>query len=121
MGSGIYLRDSDKLIVYFKVEFSNADYLFLGLQITNPSQITSKDTYDIVIRNSTGLQSSKDSPKCVTSQCPEASPDVNTSWLLRRSARLQDPGVEAFVRAHNYTHSTNSPNFHSHSQLNALT
>ena len=37
VGSGIYLRDSDKLIVYFKVEFSNADYLFLGLQITNPS------------------------------------------------------------------------------------
>ena len=99
----------DKFIVNFHVEFSDADNLFPGLQLPDSINDTNGDNYDNVIRNSIELNLTDDETKGTRPSSKETSPDVNDTRNIRRSARLRDPDIKAFVSAHNYAYPAHSP------------
>ena len=112
VGYRIYLPAMDNFIVSFHVKFSDADNLFPGLQIPHSTNDTNGDTYDNVLRDAAELNSTDDSTKETRSSCKKTSPDAHDTRNLRRSARLRDPDIKAFVSAHNYTYPAHSPSFH---------
>ena len=117
VGYRIYLPAMDNFIVSFHVKFSDADNLFPGLQIPHSTNDTNGDTYDNVLRDAAELNSTDDSTKETRSSCKKTSPDAHDTRNLRRSARLRDPDIKAFVSAHNYTYPAHSPSFHSPTKL----
>ena len=121
MGSRIYLPTVDKFIVNFHVKFSDADNLFPGLQLPDSINNTNGDNYDNVIRDSTKLKPTDDDTNETRLPVKETSPDAKDTRNLRRSARLRDPDIKAFVSVHNYAYPAHSPYFRSPAKLNNKT
>ena len=121
LGYRIYLPTVDKFIVNFHVEFSDADNLFPGLQLPDSINDTNGDNYDNVIRDSTDINPTDNDNKETRHSFKETSPDANDTSNLRRSARLRDPDIKAFVSAHNSAYPAHSPYFRSPAKLNNKT
>ena len=120
VGYRIYLPAVDKFIVNFYVEFSDADNLFSGLQIPQSTNDTDVNNYDNVLREAIDLNFPEDSPKEPRPSSKESSPDAHETRNLRRSARLREPDIKAFVSVHNYAHPADSPSFHSPSKTHNM-
>ena len=97
------------------------DSLFPGLQLPDSINDTNGDSYDNVIRDSIELNPTDDDTKETCFPAKETSPDTKDTRNLRRSSRLRDPYMKAFVSVHNYANPAHSPYFHSPTKLNNKT